>query len=660
MSDAAIAAASIPPLPGRGFGRLRLPNRADLWLAYLYGTFTWRARSLRSLGVAATRVERAWAEVAALGDDELRLAIDSTAAQMRRRPGEAHQTERALALLCEVVSRRIGLRPYREQMMGALALLRGELVEMATGEGKTLTAGLAAACAALRGQPVHVVTVNDYLAQRDAQWLRPVFEYCGLTVGTVVSTLDPAQRAAAYRCAVTYCTNKDVVFDYLRTQLAIGMQVSPRRAWLRSALRGEPQDGALVARLGFAIVDEADSVLIDEARTPLIIARDRDTGLGDLYGSALALAGALSEGEHFEIDRQQRLLELTESGRERLRGLAAGMHGIWRVERSREHLCLQALTALHLFDRDREYIVREGRVQIVDEFTGRVLQDRSWERGLHQMIELKEGCALTPQRETVARMTYQRFFTRYETLAGMTGTGREVAGELWAIYGLRVVPVPTHRPVLRRDHGVQMFGRNEDRWQAIAQRCRQMVDDGRAVLIGTRSVRQSEALSSFLQRAGVEHRVLNAKQDADEARIVAEAGEPGRVTVATNMAGRGTDIRLHPQVARRGGLHVILTEFHESARIDRQLFGRGARQGDPGSCEALVCVDDEVFRRFAPSWQAAVRRLRRGENFPSAAAAVLRRMAQRRAESLHARARLATLRQEARIEKMLAFAGRSR
>jgi preprotein translocase subunit SecA len=288
-----------------------------------------------------------------------------------------------------------------------------------------------------------------------------------------------------------------------------------------------------------------------------------------------------------------------------------------------------------------------------------VLPDRSWERGLHQMVEAKEGLEITPHRDSVARLTYQRFFTRYETLGGMTGTAREVAGELWAIYGLKVVSIPTHRPVQRRIGQTRMFRSGAQRWDAVAQRCRDEIAAGRSVLVGTRSVAQSEGLSARLAELGVEHLVLNAKQDANEAEIVALAGQPGRVTVATNMAGRGTDIKLHPDVAAAGGLHVILTEFHESKRIDRQLYGRGARQGDPGSCEALVSIEDEIFARFASPARRPLGGLAPGrDELPGRAAALLRWIAQTQAERVHARVRLDTVRQEARMERMMAFAGR--
>jgi preprotein translocase subunit SecA len=641
-------------------GRQALPNRFDLWLARRHGELACRVHAdRRRLEPLVPKVEAHWREFEALDVEALRARTAEVMQRVRRRAADPAAITEALALACEAARRELGLRPYPVQVLGALVMLAGGVAEMATGEGKTLTAGLAAVCGALRGQPVHVVTVNDYLALRDGEGLRPLYAFFGLSVGITQPGQSPAERRAAYACHVTYCTNKDVVFDYMRTQLAAGSQVSTRRAWLRRSLEGTQAAGATVGRLGLAIVDEADSILVDEARTPLIISRERETGLAEVCAAALELARSLEPDHDFLVDAQTRRVDLTEAGRERLRELVRDWSGVWRSERQREHLCLQALSAERSFRRDRDYIVREGKVQIVDEFTGRVLPDRSWERGLHQMVEAKEGCEITPHRDSIARLTYQRFFTRYETLGGMTGTAREVAGELWAVYGLRVVTVPTHRPVQRRIGPTRLFRTGEGRWDAVAGRCREEVAAGRAVLVGTRSVQQSEALSARLAELGIEHEVLNAKQDANEAGIVALAGQPGRVTVATNMAGRGTDIKLHPDVAARGGLHVILTEFHESVRIDRQLYGRGARQGDPGSCEAMVSLEDDLFERFAPDARRALcARGGTSAELPPWAAATLRWLAQRRAERAHARVRIDTLRQEERMDRMMAFAGR--
>ncbi len=639
-----------------------IPRRVDLWLSARWGAaaqrLPWRLMRMRA---SAARVLQREGQVAVLDDAALKSEVAELRHTLHRHGLAAAHIPAALALAREAARRSLGLHAYPVQVMGAVALLNGMVAEMATGEGKTLTAGLAAACAALTGRAVHVVTVNDYLSERDAGLLQPLFEFLGLEVGVTRPGQTPVQRRAAYACDITYCTNKDLVFDHLRDRIADGMGASPRRSRVRALLGRERARPAVVEDLAFAIVDEADSVLIDEARTPLIISSERDRVDPALYHEALRLARLLVSDEHCLLDLQRRQVQLTTAGRDRLAALRAelGLTGLWASERAREQLCCQALSALHLFMRDRDYIVRDGKVQIVDEYTGRVLADRSWERGLHQIVEAKEQVELTPNREAVARMTYQRFFTRYALLAGMSGTAREVAGELWAIYGLPVVTIPTHRPLRRRQVGRRVFTSDAARWQALAERCAELQGASRAVLIGTRSVRTSEVIAAHLADVGIEAVVLNAKQDADEAAVIAQAGQPGRVTVATNMAGRGTDIQLAERVRDAGGLHVVLTEFHESARIDRQLFGRCARQGDPGSCEAIACVHDDLFARFAvPLRDWVLRMVRSRSVLPRPMAAVLARWAQGRAESAHARVRMDTVQQDARLARMMSFTGR--
>lgn len=656
-----------PPLlqASRGLQRpvdAAVPGRLDLWLSARWGAWSqrgpWRLARLRRV---AERVLAEEPRLQALDDGALKAEVAALRERLHRHGLAVDSIPAALALAREAARRSLGLRAHPVQVMGAAALLKGMVAEMATGEGKTLTAGLAAACAALTGRAVHVVTVNDYLAERDARTLAPLFAFFGLEAGVTRAGQSPAERRAAYACGLTYCTNKDLVFDHLRDRLASGLSASPRRTRLRGLLGRESARSALVDDLAFAIVDEADSVLIDEARTPLIISSERDRADPALYRDALRLAGELADEEHFLLDAQRRLVQLTEAGRERVAELRdeLGLSGLWSSERASEQLTCQALSALHLFVRDRDYIVRDEKVQIVDEYTGRVLADRSWERGLHQMVEAKEQVALTPNREAIARLTYQRFFTRYALLAGMSGTAREVAGELWAVYGLPVVAVPTNKPPRRRHLGRRVFVDEAERWHALVERCREIREASRAVLIGTRSVGMSEAVAVQLAQAGIDCVVLNAKQDADEAAVVARAGEPRRVTVATNMAGRGTDIALSAEVAAAGGLHVVLTEFHESARIDRQLFGRCARQGDPGSCEAIAGVGDDLFARFASrARQWATRAAGRRPALPRVWAAALAAWAQRRAERAHAQVRMDTVQQDARLARMMSFTGR--
>ncbi len=575
---------------------------------------------------------------------------------------------RGLALLREVARRRLGLRHHDVQLLGALAMLDGRIAEMDTGEGKTVTAALAAGLAALGGTPVHIVTVNDYLAERDAAELAPFYAALGLSVGVVKHGLPPAERQAAYRCDVLYGANKEIAFDYLRDRLALGRR-GALRAKLAAAFEAAPAArgpvappargpvapqarGPVVMRgLAFAIVDEADSVLVDEARTPLIISRETDAAAERAWAEqALALADALAEGRDFRLLREERRIRLTEPGRARLADLGAALGGAWEGRVRREEAARQALMARHLFRRGDHYVVRAGKVEIVDENTGRIMADRSWSEGLHQIVEAKEGVAVTPRRLAIARLTYQRLFRRYARLAGMTGTAREARSELWKVYRLRIARIPPNVPS-RLDRGaVAILPGLAAKWRAVAARAAGLSAQGRAVLIGTRSVAASQDASAALAAAGLPHAVLNAENDREEAAIIAAAGEPGRITVATNMAGRGVDIRLDPGVAAAGGLHVILTERHDARRIDRQLEGRAGRRGQPGSAEAILSMEDPLLD-LVPRHPL---RLAVALGLP---ARWLFDAAQRRAQRAHLRARVDLMAQEKRLGTMLAFVG---
>jgi preprotein translocase subunit SecA len=570
----------------------------------------------------------------------------------------------ALALAREAARRHTGMRHFRVQLLGGAAMMGGALTEMQTGEGKSLTALLPAVAAALMGRPVHIVTVNDYLARRDAELFRPACNALGLTVGLVEHGQQFQDRQRAYGCDVTYCTNKELVFDYLRDRLALGARRGRARLLVDELFKtrsaGQPRR-LLLRGLHFAIVDEADSVLIDEARTPLILSgmpgeAENDAGL---YETALDFARRLVPDEDFHVLASRKAIRLTAHGEGRMAELATGLQGLWAIRRAREELVQQALSALHFFRRDVQYIVADGKVQIVDEYTGRVMPDRSWERGLHQLIEAKENCAITERRHTMARITYQRFFRRYLHLCGMTGTAIETAGELRAVYGLRVVRIPTNRPLRRTDCGTRIVRTAAQKWSAVVDSAKAVTRQGRAVLIGTRSVDASEHVGELLLKAGLEPVILNARQDRQEAEIVAGAGQPGRVTVATNMAGRGTDIQLHPAVREAGGLHVILTEYHETRRIDRQLFGRAGRQGDPGSYEAIVALDDELFQRFAGKQllRIVTGGVRLTKTVPPVIGRALRGYSQSAAERLHGRTRRMTLAEDHRWNRTLGFAG---
>lgn len=624
-------------------------------------------RSLKKRSALNSRIVESVREkgsmLAGLNEHQLRQEAQSVRDQLRLTGFSYELVCRAFALIREAADRTIGQRHHDVQVLGGWVLLNGCVAEMETGEGKTLTATLAAATAALAGVPVHVITVNDYLAARDAEKMEPIYRLLGLTVGTITNAMHPNARQAAYACDVTYCTNKELVFDYLRDRLVLGKQ--PNRIQLQlEQLYGQPSRlRKLVLRgLCFGIVDEADSVMVDEARVPLIIAGHAGQVLEHtIYETALALARSFELDQDFSINRQDRCIQLLPAGREKLTAHAKNLTGLWAGPRRREVVVCQALTALHLFQRDTHYLIHNGKVHIVDQNTGRVMAERSWEDGLHQMIELKEGCPLTPMQASLARITYQRFFRRYLWLSGMTGTAREISSELWQVYRLATVTIPTHRPVQRRRVGEQLYATAEEKWEAVVRRITDLQQRGVPVLVGTRSVRTSEQLSERLRKADVQHEVLNARQDKSEAELVALAGLAGRVTVATNMAGRGTDIQLPPEVAQAGGLHVLATERHEAQRIDRQLYGRCGRQGDPGQYETVCSLEDDLFvSARGRVWGWFVRRLvRQGRPLEGWLARWLVRHTQRSAETLHARARQDLLEHEERLETSLAFSGRA-
>lgn len=624
------------------------------------------ARALRAI---LRQVSRHDARLRAMSDAELQATAQNLRRDLRlasaKGPLSAKAAGPAFALVREVAARTLGQRHYDVQVLGAWAMMRGMVAEMRTGEGKTLCATLAAATAALAGEPVHVITVNDYLAERDAGEMARLYAFLGLSVGVVLSGQKRPERRALYAADIVYGANKEIAFDYLRDRMILRTRPGNlNRKIDRLADRGEA--GELVMRgLHFAIVDEGDSVLIDEARTPLIISGSVQTTAGDLalYSTAMQAASALVEGQHYRVIRDENRIELLEAGLEYLEELSedyedqaeeAESAGSFQVAVIREHAVTQALTAVHLFHLDIDYIITEGEVQIVDEFTGRVMADRSWSEGLHQMIELKEGLELTPPRETLGRITYQRYFRRYLRLGAMTGTASDAAVELWSVYRLAVAKIPTNKPDIRVTAPDRVFRTEAAKWAAIGARVAELHAQGSAVLLGTRSVAASEAASAVLHDLNIPHRVLNARQDADEAAIVAAAGRPATVTVATNMAGRGTDIKLAPGVAASGGLHVILSERHDSRRIDRQLAGRCGRQGDPGRVEAFLSLEDELMR---PKDASLARRLARSlTRFGLAGLAF--RLRQRHIERIHARMRHDLLEADRNLGDLLSFSGR--
>jgi preprotein translocase subunit SecA len=615
-------------------------------------------------GIIAS-VKRETCAIKDLAAGEIRSASDSLRLQLRRYGFRKDLVARAFALVREAARRELDMPHMDGQLIGGLVILRGMVAEMETGEGKTLAATLPACTLALAGVPVHIITVNDYLTGRDAGWMGPIYKALGLSVGTIVHGKDPLARREAYRCDITYCTNKEAAFDYLRDRLVLWDRPSGIRLQLESLYGEHSRVNRLTMRgLHFAIVDEADSILIDEARVPLIISSEAAGSYpAAVYKEAVASAREMVSDEEYLILQNDHTVEITGRGKARIQNKPWPDLGVSINQEQKEELIRQALVALHLFRKDKHYLIKDEKIQIVDEYTGRLMADRSWERGLHQLIEVKEGCRPTIAKETRARISYQRFFRRYLGLAGMTGTAREVAGELWSMYRLRVVAIPTNRPMRRKYFPDRAFPAALEKWEAVIRAVEEMHGIGRPVLVGTRSVEASEHLSRLLDARRLPHRVLNARQDKEEAEIIAQAGQTGTITVATNMAGRGTDIRLGAGVSETGGLHVLATERHESRRIDRQLFGRCGRQGDPGSCQALVSMEDELVTAYAGRTLRWAARL--ALSLPDAGylgrwvVAFLFKKSQNGAERVHARMRQDLLKMDEQVGESLAFTGRA-
>ena len=558
----------------------------------------------------------------ALDDAQLRAKTDEFRARLAKGETLDALLPEAFAVVREAARRTLGMRHFDVQLVGGIALHQGKIAEMRTGEGKTLVATLPAYLNALPGRGVHVVTVNEYLAQRDADWMAPVYRFLGLTVGVIRNSQSAAEKRAAYACDITYGTNNEFGFDYLRDNLAFRLEDRVQRV------------------LSFAIVDEVDSILIDEARTPLIISGPAEEST-DTYIAIDKIIPRLKRQEteegagDFHVDEKQRQVALSEQGHEHVESLMIEA-GLLREGESLYdpgnirlmHHLNAALRAHALYKRDVEYIVRGGEVIIVDEFTGRTMPGRRWSEGLHQAVEAKEGVEVREENQTIASITFQNYFRLYDKLSGMTGTADTEAPEFLQIYGLEVTVIPTHRPMVRKDQSDLVYLTQSDKFKAIVEDIRDCAARQQPVLVGTTSIETSELISGVLTKEGIKHEVLNAKQHEREAAVVAQAGRPGAVTIATNMAGRGTDIVLggsleaelhalgsnasdaareavraewkqrHEAVLAAGGLHIIGTERHESRRIDNQLRGRSGRQGDPGSSRFYLSMEDNLMRIF--------------------------------------------------------------
>ena len=629
------------------------------------GRFERRKKVLDDLRADAEEIDRLAAGVASLSDHVLRDRLAEYRAVFRRGGrGQEQALIPAFAAIREVAIRQIGLRPFLVQLMGALALHRGYLAEMATGEGKTLTSGLAGVVAGWSRRPCHVVTVNDYLVQRDSEWLEPIYRFCGLNVSFVTGPMSPEERRKGYHADITYVTSKEILADFLRDRLHVGAARNATRRLIRQMLSPQrrAEEGLVMRGLHTAIIDEADSVLIDEAVTPLIIsAVQRNDALREVVRTADQMAGALQSGIHYQTDPRYREVELTAMGLEHLTENAALLPGFWRSGERRVELVRQSLLAREFYLLGKQYIISEGKVVIVDEFTGRPMPQRTWRQGMHQAIEAKEKLDISDPSETIARLSFQRFFRLYYRMSGMTGTAQEAADEFWQIYGLGVLPIPTNKPCIRAQWPDRIFVTEDQKWEAIASEIAAIHATGRPLLVGTRSVAASERLAASLTVRALNFQLLNAVRLLEEARIVAEAGVLGKVTIATNMAGRGTDIKLGRGVTEIGGLHVIATERHESHRVDRQLFGRSARQGDPGSAQAFWSIEDELFRRHLPARvrSQAQKALRVNAPLAPRVSKFALFWAQRNAQRQAFRQRRGVLKTDTWMDEALSFAGAS-
>ena len=570
----------------------------------------------------------------------------------------------AQACVGEAIYRIFGFYPHDVQYLGAYVLLNGQLAEMQTGEGKTIVAAIAATIAAASGAAVHVLSTNEYLATRDCEEMRPLFNFFDISSGYISSEMEIEERQLHYASSVCYVSASELVFDILKDE--IGPNVSNRKARtsLESFLSGDSEDNKrhIVPALHFCIVDEADSVLVDEASTPLIISQESESIMEEtLLRWAINQAKKLEKDKDFWVDTVNNDIDLLKDIKGKIASVPKEAKPMWHTNAWQHLLVKKALNALYLFHLDEHYIVQDSKIIIVDESTGRPMPDRSWEQGLHQLIEIKEGLEISKTRQTIAQITFQRFFKRYILLAGLTGTAAEVSREMWNVYELKVCVIPPNKKNLRKKLNTQCFLTQEEKWLAIAHNAIDIAHSGQPVLIGTRSVDASEKVLLYINKIngtdGLSVRLLNARQDAEEAEIVARAGISGTITIATNMAGRGTDIKLEKEAEINGGLHVILTEHHDSKRIDRQLIGRSARQGNYGSYQEIVCFQDTLLSAYKSLWQALAK-YRYLSVLRVWLYARAMRTAQNRAQQRQYEIRMNTLKQDRNRQKQIGFIGK--
>lgn len=640
----------------------------QLWLDRTAATLKTKVlafkRPLVRLGKFADQVLLDCGKLENLNDDEFLAAIIGLQKRSKfERDGQSARIRpvdvAAIAGICEAIRRVFGFRPHREQIIGAFAIIEGAIAEMATGEGKTLTANLAAIAAAWRGLPVHVITANDYLAARDCELGQDLFAKCGVTAASVTGDTQGDARASGYSHDIVYCTARDMLADHLRDDLELGGKVGRiKHALAPARAGGAVETGGIVMKGAYqVIVDEADSVLIDEAVTPLIISAPKpDDILVSAATKAVELARSLKQGIDYTVNAELRHVELSRTGRENVSKMALDAGAFWQRRDRAEELVNTALYAMHMMVCDKHYIVEEGKVVLVDELTGRLARQRTLSLGVQQVLEAALDLEISDPSEVRARLSFQRYFRRLPRIGGMTGTAREAKAELGKVYGLGIVGVPTHRPSKRVDLGYRIFENCAEKNRAIIADAVTLSDRGRAVLIGVKSVLTSDKLADEFKTHAPDLpiEILNAINDADEAAIIARAGNAGAVTVATNMAGRGTDIKIPTTVKTTGGLHVIIAETNDFSRIDRQLIGRSARQGDPGTFIRYVAMDEDVVVRFLPNSLIRLWKMIHRLGFVSQKMArFMICLAQTRAEHLAYKQRKSALKSEIDMEKSM-------
>jgi preprotein translocase subunit SecA len=632
--------------PAKPMPKGRLGSRWWNWCKFLLGTPA--QRRLARAALYLNKIRHWEAEFGKLSDAELRQI--GMRLRGRARGGESLDKllPEAFGAVCVAAQRTLKMRPFDVQLGAGVVLHRGALAELATGEGKTLCASLPTYLNALPGKGVHVTTVNDYLARRDAEWMSPIYQLLGLTVGVLQQQMPDDERHAAYRCDITYGTASEFGFDFLRDRLKVagtrGQETPFWGPWSPGFQPATALDPKVQREHNYALVDEADNIFIDEARTPLIISGMTRAATPEeqvVYTWADDVARQMERNRHFTFDEKKQKIELADEGKQLVRWSNPpwGEHS-HALDKLHEHI-ERALHAHYRFRLDQHYIIEENKVVIIDESTGRRQPDRHWRDGLHQAVEAKERVPINKAADHAAQITYQSYFRLYKKLSGMTGTAAQNWIELLRVYKLWVIQVPTNRLCIREAWPDRVYPTEDAKFDAVVQDVLRLRSLGRPVLIGTRSVEKSEKLSEKLAKAGVEHQVLNAKQHESEAKVVAMAGQPGRVTIATNMAGRGTDIKLGPGVAEAGGLHVLGTERHEARRVDRQLAGRAGRQGDPGSAQFFLSLEDELLEGLGPYRQEALKKYgQRGGNVDWQKYGGLFFKAQRRVEWRHLRQRV--------------------